>query len=131
MAAHKDFDAALAEASDQPITFTLGGEVFKVRRMSAKRYLRYCRDIAAATVGEGDIISATLIEDCIEPDQRERWNEVLDAVSVEAVPQVLNYIMESSVGRPIGTPSTLASESSGFGASSNGVSPVPQPTPST
>ncbi|MDP9403851.1 MAG: hypothetical protein M3P85_11130 [Actinomycetota bacterium] len=92
----RDFDAAWAEQTAQPLRFRLGGEDFTVPRIGAGAMLR----MAAAP---DDTAAAQLILDALVAalgSDGERFRAVVDRVPVPALEDVVRWLVEESTGRP-------------------------------
>lgn len=125
MSNFKDFDAARAEAQEEPIEFQIGGEQFAVQLPLPATCLL---DLAAATSGA--------IEDDATPQQQmamvmgyrsfleavlggewERFEKVITTarIGVDMLMAVTEYIVEESSGRPFAVPSSSPSQPSSTG----------------
>lgn len=101
MARFKDFDAALAERDDDPITFKLGGRVWTAANVNAERFLRFVRQAS----GGGDALVLAFMDfmDATLPERdREPFHEMLDEknVPIGVFIDTAKWIVEAAAGNP-------------------------------
>jgi hypothetical protein len=111
MARFKDFDAAEAERSDEPIVFRLGGRDWVVAHVNAANFLKFARQIAK---GGNDVIFAfdDYVTGALEESQREDFHKMLDAKDVQlfTLTALGTWIVEQATGNPtdVASPSPVA-----------------------
>lgn len=143
-----DFDAAAAEQVDQdePITFRAGGRVWRVDRVSALQFGRFCRGVLAAIEASDQdhkdekdelladlrmcVAMADLVEGAVVDSQQADWLRVLDKTHPLVMVKIAHWLIQAATGRPTKTPSDSAVQPSQNGRSSNGVSDLSDPSTS-
>lgn len=102
--AFKDFDAAIAEQRQEPVSFRAGGEDFEIEAVNAGPLLKLARLASlegAQAVVEFDNLCRALLS---EKDQ-ERWDKVLNRIPTETVVAIVEFIIEESTGKVTEQPS--------------------------
>lgn len=106
---HRDFDAAAREAVGEPLTFTLGGEVFTCAPTLAALPMLKLAKSADKGGAEGvaafyDFLTAMLVQDDVPRFeammQRER-------IGMEQLSELVAWVVEEATGRPTQRPSDL------------------------
>ena len=142
------FSAALAEASDEPNTFELEGEIFAVHsQISAHAFLQFSRYAGEIDLSDEEQVGAVqmvvmfdLLRDAIVPEDWDRFQRTVKdkRVGIATIMAITSAIMEGESGRPTERPSgspgrpsstsrkssTKRSGSSGGTASPSGMRPV-------
>lgn len=121
---HKDFDAAAREASGEPLTFTLGGEVFTTTpELPALPMLK----LAAAADKEGAEAAAAFyefVQAMLVPGDAPRFEAMAlrTRLGMEALGEVVRWLIAEMTGRPTQRPSDSAERPSTPSPSSTDVS---------
>jgi hypothetical protein len=122
MGAFKDFDAARAERVREPLEFVLGGETFITAAALPGGLLL---DLGRAVTGGDDTASfaifAEFFEAVIPPEDAERFAAVVRRVELDTIMDLMSWITEESIGRPLSRGSSSPGRSSPSGPSSKVV----------
>lgn len=122
--AHRDFAAARAEHTDEPITFVLGGQGFTCRRNMPAGHLL---DLAAVEDNPAALVA--YLKASMADDDWERFDELVhdpDAlgadqpVDVALLGEIVSWIVEEQTGRPTSPPVRSVHGRSSSGPSSKG-----------
>lgn len=106
--AHRDFAAAQAEHTDEPITFVLGEHTFTCRRRMPAGHLL---DLAAVEDDPAALVS--YLQAAMSDDDWQRFDELVhdpDAlgpdqpVDVALLGEIVSWIVEEQTGRPTSPP---------------------------
>lgn len=113
----KDFDAAEAERTGDPVRFRLGGQDWVAAHVNAANFLAFSRTIAeggsGAITGFDDYITGTL-----EEDQRAVFHQMLrdSEVSLSTLMKLGQWIVEQASGNPTDAASLSRAQPSSSGA---------------
>lgn len=121
---YRDFDAALAEQGD-PLRFRLGGVEFTcLPEIPAGPMLKLARHAdqidADALRLFGEFLAAIIV-----PEQREDFDRALDRVGLGTLLELIQWVVEEAIGRPLPNASSSEQEQPQDGAPSRVVSLVP------
>jgi hypothetical protein len=107
MARFKDFDAALAERTNDPITFALGDRTWTAEHVDAETFLLFVRK---ASNGGDDLLLAfaEFIDTALPEDEVKEFHEMLRRrdVPLALVMEVAKWIIETAAGNPTGAVSS-------------------------
>jgi hypothetical protein len=126
----KDFDAALAELEEEPLTFKLGGTLFTcVPEIPAGRVLWLARH-ADKIDADAFAAFAEFVESVVVEAQRPALWDALNRVGLTTLLELIQRLIEEATGRPLPSASSLPEEQPEDGEPSRVVSlsPVTQET---
>jgi hypothetical protein len=123
---YRDFDAAVAEADDEPITFTAAGRKFTARRGGAGPLLNLARlaatdetvDLGKALAVFEQFISSLIVE-------KDEWADALNELTLTQVTEIAQWLVQEMTGRPTERQSPSDVLPSNSGPPSNGDSTQP------
>jgi hypothetical protein len=116
-----DFTAAMAEADPDPLTFTMEGEEFVLRPLSAYAFLKFSQFVGEIDLQDEDALGTVqtvmlfdLLRDSMSADDFTRFTRVVQDKRVEmtTVMAIGQSIVEAQTGRPTERPSDLPTRAS-------------------